>query len=59
MDEIGQVVEGYRNTREVHILAARQGIEMPICEQIFAILYQNKPPKEAALALLSRDKKDE
>jgi glycerol-3-phosphate dehydrogenase (NAD(P)+) len=53
------VVEGYRNTREVHLLAARQGIEMPICEQIFAILYQNKPPKEAALALLSRDKKDE
>ena len=59
MSEIGQVVEGYRNTREVHLLAARQGVEMPICEQIFAILYQGKPPKEAALALLGRDKKDE
>ncbi|MGL4205124.1 MAG: NAD(P)H-dependent glycerol-3-phosphate dehydrogenase [Aeromonadaceae bacterium] len=59
MSEIGQVVEGYRNTREVHLLARRQGVEMPICEQIFAILYENKPPKEAALALLGRDKKDE
>ena len=35
MAEIGQVVEGYRNTKEVHLLAARCGVEMPICEQIF------------------------
>ena len=59
MAEIGQVVEGYRNTREVHLLAARLGVEMPICEQIYAILYEGKPPKEAALALLCRDKKFE
>ena len=59
MAEIGQVVEGYRNTREVHLLAARLGVEMPSCEQIYAILYEGNPPKEAALALLSRDKKFE
>ena len=59
MAEIGQVVEGYRNTREVHLLAARLGVEMPICEQIYAILYEGKPPKEAALAWLSPDKKFE
>ena len=59
MAEIGQVVEGYRNTKEVHLLAARFGVEMPICEQIFEVLYQGKNPKEAAIALLSRDKKDE
>lgn len=28
MAEIGQVVEGVRNTREVHLLAARLGVEM-------------------------------
>ncbi|MGL5286635.1 MAG: NAD(P)H-dependent glycerol-3-phosphate dehydrogenase [Aeromonas sp.] len=59
MDEIGQVVEGYRNTKEVHLLAARCGVEMPICEQIYKVLYEGKNPKEAAIALLSRDKKDE
>ncbi|PKQ76037.1 glycerol-3-phosphate dehydrogenase [Aeromonas sobria] len=59
MTEIGQVVEGYRNTKEVHLLAARYGVEMPICEQIFKVLYEGKNPKEAAIALLSRDKKDE
>lgn len=57
--EIGQVVEGYRNTEEVYNLAKRFNIEMPICEQIYYVLYQNKAVKEAAVALLSRDKKGE
>jgi len=57
--EIGQVVEGYRNTEEVYNLAKRFDIEMPICEQIYYVLYENKAVKEAAVALLSRDKKGE
>ncbi len=57
--EIGQVVEGYRNTKEVHLLADRLGVEMPITEQVYKVLYENKPAKEAALALLGRDKKGE
>ena len=59
IDEIGQVVEGYRNTEEVHILSKKVGVEMPICEQIYAVLYHGKSPKEAALALLGRDLKKE
>ncbi len=59
IDSIGQVVEGYRNTDEVHILAKTQGIEMPICEQIYQVLYHNKPAKEAAITLLSRDRTSE
>ena len=57
--DIGQVVEGYRNTEEVHILAERMQVEMPISEQIYQVLYQGKSPKEAALALLGRDLKQE
>ena len=57
--EIGQVVEGYRNTEEVYNLANRVGIEMPICEQIYYVLYQGKAVKEAAMDLLSRSKKGE
>lgn len=59
MKEIGQVVEGFRNTEEVHTLAQRMNVEMPICEQIYAVLYQGKPPKEAAISLLARDLKNE
>ncbi|MDN4502443.1 NAD(P)H-dependent glycerol-3-phosphate dehydrogenase [Alteromonadaceae bacterium BrNp21-10] len=59
MKDIGQVVEGYRNTKEVFLLSQRFNVEMPISEQIYKVLYQGKPPKEAALALLGRDQKQE
>lgn len=59
MKDIGQVVEGYRNTEEVKALAERLGVEMPICEQIYAVLYEGKSPKDAALALLGRSLKSE
>ena len=56
---IGQVVEGYRNTKEVHMLAQRMGVEMPIVEQVYQVLYQGKAAKLAAADLLSRDQKQE
>ncbi|MDN3652402.1 NAD(P)H-dependent glycerol-3-phosphate dehydrogenase [Thalassotalea ponticola] len=59
MADIGQVVEGYRNTKEVYMLAQRESVEMPIVEQIYQVLYQAKPVKEAALDLLGRDRKSE
>lgn len=57
--QIGQVVEGYRNTKEVRALAARCGVEMPITEQIYQVLYCEKSAREAALNLLGRARKDE
>lgn len=59
IDSIGQVVEGYRNTEEVHILANKLDVEMPISEQIYQVLYKNKPAKQAALDLLSREQTSE
>lgn len=55
IESIGQVVEGYRNTEEVKILADKLDVEMPICEQIYQVLYENKSAKQAALALLGRE----
>lgn len=57
--QIGQVVEGFRNAREVYNLAKRVGVEMPITEQIYQVLYQQKDPRAAALDLLGREKRDE
>jgi glycerol-3-phosphate dehydrogenase (NAD(P)+) len=59
MENIGQVVEGYRNTKEVHTLAQRMNVEMPIVEQVYQVLYQGKAAKSAAADLLSRDQKQE
>ncbi|RAP71770.1 ketopantoate reductase PanE/ApbA family protein [Candidatus Erwinia dacicola] len=56
---IGQVVEGFRNTKEVKALAARFGVEMPITEQIYQVLYCGKNAREAATSLLGRTRKDE
>lgn len=56
---IGQVVEGRRNTREVHGLAQRLGVNMPITEQIYRVLFEQMPPLVAARALLSRSPKRE
>jgi glycerol-3-phosphate dehydrogenase (NAD(P)+) len=57
--EIGQIVEGYRNTKEVLALAATVAVEMPITEQLYQVLYREKPALEAALALLGRERKGE
>jgi glycerol-3-phosphate dehydrogenase (NAD(P)+) len=57
--DIGQVVEGYRNTKEVYMLAQRNGVEMPIVEQVYQVLYCGKNAKLAAADLLSRDRKFE
>jgi len=57
--QIGQVVEGVRNTREVKRLADNLAVDMPICQAIYNILYDNQDPKQAAKALLTRAMKVE
>ncbi len=59
MKNIGQVVEGYRNTKEVYMLAQRMNVEMPIVEQVYQVLYCGKNAKAAASDLLSRERKFE
>ncbi|WP_150138891.1 NAD(P)H-dependent glycerol-3-phosphate dehydrogenase [Candidatus Enterovibrio escicola] len=56
---IGQVVEGYFNTKEVRMLAKRLSIEMPIVEQIYQVLYEGKDANLAAQDLLARQKTSE
>lgn len=55
----GQVVEGFRNTKEVYVLAERMGIEMPITEQLYQVLYEGKSAAIASKELLGRTRKEE
>ncbi len=59
MAEIGQVVEGFYNTKEAHLLARQQGVEMPIVEQIYQMLFCGKHAKDVAITLLGRERKGE
>lgn len=54
-DEIRQVVEGVKAARAVHQVAEELRIEMPICNQIYRILYEGVPPLEAVSALMTRE----
>jgi glycerol-3-phosphate dehydrogenase (NAD(P)+) len=55
----GMVVEGIRTTQAAYHLAQKFGVEMPITEQIYKILYERKDPREAVVDLMLRGKTHE
>jgi glycerol-3-phosphate dehydrogenase (NAD(P)+) len=56
---IGQEVEGVHTAQEVFKLANRNGVEMPISEQVYAVLYEQLDPGSAVRNLLERSQKPE
>jgi glycerol-3-phosphate dehydrogenase (NAD(P)+) len=54
LTEIGQAVEGYAAARAIHSVAARAGVEMPLCEMVYRVLYDGLPAKDAVRALMAR-----
>jgi glycerol-3-phosphate dehydrogenase (NAD(P)+) len=53
------VAEGVKNTRSVLLLSQRLGVEMPIVEQMYQVLYEGKNPPEAVRDLMQRSLKAE
>lgn len=56
---IGQAVEGVKSAPEVFGLAKELGVEMPITEQVYRVLYKDVHAQEAVEALLNREQKPE
>ena len=54
-----EVAEGVRTTRAVRLLAARRGVEMPITEEVHAVLYEGKAARAAVGSLMARPLKEE
>jgi len=52
--EMKMVAEGINTARSVHQLIAKTGVEMPISEQIFQVLFQEKDPRRAVGELMGR-----
>ncbi len=59
LQQIGQAVEGYGAARAIHGVAARAGVEMPLCEMAYRVLYEALPARDAVRALMSRPIKAE
>ena len=59
LGEMRMVAEGVRNTRSVYLLSRQIGVEMPIVEQMYLVLYEGKKPTEAVRDLMQRSLKAE
>ena len=57
--KIGAVVEGYYAVDAARALAQKVGVEMPITEAAYEVLYQGRDPREAILTLMRREKRHE
>jgi glycerol-3-phosphate dehydrogenase (NAD(P)+) len=52
---LGHVAEGVTTARDVKALAASLGVEMPICDAVYRVLYENLAARRAVEALLARE----
>lgn len=54
LEDMKMVAEGINTARSVHQLMAKTGVEMPISEQIFQVLFEDKDPRIAVEELMGR-----
>ena len=59
LEEIGAVVEGYYAAANARALAQRAGVEMPIAQAAYEVLYQGRDPKLVVTDLMGRSKRSE
>lgn len=53
------VAEGVKTAKSAYELAEKRGVEMPIVREAYRILYEDRPPLEAMVALMTRELKAE
>jgi glycerol-3-phosphate dehydrogenase (NAD(P)+) len=58
-NSIHQVIEGVPAARAVYEVAERLKVDMPICREIYRIIYENKPARAAVHALMGREVRSE
>lgn len=59
LSEMRMVAEGVKTAESVYNLSRKLDVEMPISREIYHILYEDVPPKEAVYRLMTRDLKQE
>ncbi len=57
--QIGAVVEGFYAAKTARALAHKHGVEMPITEAAYSVLYEGMNPADAMTKLMGRDRKRE
>lgn len=57
--EMREVAEGVKTARAAHALATKLGVEMPITDGVYQMLYEGKTPRQLAIELMERPLKSE
>ncbi|MTI67626.1 MAG: NAD(P)H-dependent glycerol-3-phosphate dehydrogenase [Firmicutes bacterium] len=58
-ESVGMVVEGIKTAKSAYQLAKEYNVRMPICEEIYGVLYKDKDVKNSVINLMLRDRKHE
>ena len=59
LSRTANVAEGVPTARSVHEWAANRGVEMPIADEVYRILFEGKSPRQAVSDLMDRSPRDE
>lgn len=59
LSEMRMVAEGVKTAKSVYNLARKLGVEVPICNEVYRVLYDEFPPEEAVYRLMTRELKSE
>lgn len=59
IEKVGMIVEGYKSTHAAYCLSQKAGVEMPIVNECYHVLYEGKDPELAIKDLMQRKKKHE
>jgi glycerol-3-phosphate dehydrogenase (NAD(P)+) len=52
---LGQVAEGVKTAKSAHDLSRKLGVEMPITNEVYQVLYEGKPANQAVVDLMERE----
>ena len=57
--QVGMTVEGYTNTKNAYEMGRRLGVEMPITNEVYKVLYEGKDIRQAIADLMGRPRRHE
>ncbi|HGY12006.1 MAG TPA: glycerol-3-phosphate dehydrogenase, partial [Desulfobacterales bacterium] len=59
ISEMRMVAEGVKTTRSVYNLSKKLGVDLPICNEVYFVLFEDLPVKESVERLMNRSLKHE
>jgi glycerol-3-phosphate dehydrogenase (NAD(P)+) len=59
ISEMRMVAEGVKTTRSVYNLSRKLGVDLPICNEVYAVLFEDRPVDETVARLMNRSLKHE